>query len=202
MGGAVGMGCVVAIVVAGMPGSGKGVFSEVAAAKGFEVFVMGDVIRGELARRGLPITRENMAYVARELREVYGGDVVARKTVEEILSRGSSGGPGCRYVVIDGSRSLLELEYFRRVFHTVVLVAIHASPETRYKRLASRGRSGDPRSWDEFVARDAAELSLGVGGLIAMADIMIVNDGIGLEEFRRRASEALDYIRERWGCSC
>jgi len=192
--------CIVAIVVAGMPGSGKGVFSQVAAAMGFEVFVMGDVIREELSRRGMPITIENMAYMARELRKIYGEDIVARRTAEKIIARHSEKGSGCRCVVIDGSRSLSELEYFRKVFSSVLLVAIHASPETRYRRLSSRGRDGDPKNWGEFVARDMVELSIGVGSLVALADIMIVNDGIDVEEFRRRASEVLDSIRARWGC--
>jgi len=194
--------CILAIIVAGMPGSGKGVFAEVAAARGFEVFVMGDVIRGELARRGMPATRENMAHIALELRETYGGDIVARRIAEEILAEDPRARPGCRYVLIDGSRSPAELEYFRRVFPSAVLVAIHASPETRYKRLLSRGRSGDPKNWDEFIARDKAELSLGVGSLIALADVMLVNDGIDLEEFKRRVSNVIEAIRGVLRCPC
>ncbi|MEM4970508.1 MAG: AAA family ATPase [Sulfolobales archaeon] len=194
--------CIVAIVLVGMPGSGKGVFSDVARSLGYEVYVMGDVIREELIRRGMRVTRENMAYMARELRRLYGDDIVARRVVEEVLAKGLRATPGCRYIVIDGSRSLAELEFFRKSFSSVVLVAIHASPETRYRRLVSRGREGDPKGWDEFVERDALELSMGVGSLIALADIMIINEGIDLEGFRRTASNTLEYIRSRWRCRC
>ncbi len=194
--------CIVAIVLAGMPGSGKSVFSEIARDQGFEVYVMGDVIRGELIRRGMQATRENMAYMARELRRLYGEDIVARRITEEILARGTRGVSGCRYVVIDGSRSLAELEFFKRNLPSVVLVAIHASPLTRYRRLVSRGREGDPRAWDEFAARDAFELSMGLGNLIAMADIMVVNEDIDLEGFRRTVLDILKYIETRWKCSC
>lgn len=193
--------CVVAIVIAGMPGSGKSVFSEVAREMCFEVYVMGDAIRRELVRRGLPITRDNMAMVALELRREYGDDVVARMTVDEVLSRG--GDPGrCRYIVIDGSRSLKEVEVFRRSFSRVIIVGIHASPKTRFERLSRRGREGDPRSWEEFVERDSLELSLGLGSVLAMADIMIINDGIDVNELKRRASEVLKNIARRDQNSC
>jgi dephospho-CoA kinase len=194
--------CIVAILLAGMPGSGKSVFSEIARDQGFEVYVMGDVIRGELIRRGMQVTRENMAYVARELRRLYGEDIIARRIAEEMLARSTRGVSGCRYVVIDGSRSLAELEFFKKSLSSVVLVAIHASPLTRYRRLVSRGREGDPRAWDEFAARDALELSMGLGSLIAIADIMVVNENIDLESFRRTVSNVLEYIKTRWRCSC
>jgi dephospho-CoA kinase len=194
--------CIVALVVAGMPGSGKGVFSDVARSKGFEVYVMGDVIREELVKRGMQVTRENMAYMAREVRRLYGEDFVARRIVEKILASKGREVSGCRFVIIDGSRSPAELELFRRSFSSVVLIAIHSNPETRYKRLVLRGREGDPREWDEFVARDASELSLGLGSLIALADVMIVNEDIDLDGFRKKASEVLDYIKNRWGCGC
>ncbi len=189
-------GCVIAIVVTGMPGSGKSIFSETARELGFEVYVMGDVVRRELVRRGLPITRSNMAMVAVELRKIYGEDFVAKMTVNEVFSS-HGGSDGCRYVVIDGSRSLKEIEVFRKSFSEVIIIGIHASPKTRFARLSSRGREGDPKSWEEFVARDSLELSLGLGSVIAMADIMIVNDGIDLYEFRRRAIEVLRSIARK-----
>ncbi len=60
--------CLIAILIASMPGSDKTVFSDVAREMGFGVYVMGDVIRGELVRRSLPITRDNMSLIAREMR--------------------------------------------------------------------------------------------------------------------------------------
>ncbi len=183
----------VAVVVVGMPGSGKSVFSEIARELCFEVYVMGDVIRRELVRRGLQVTRDNMAMMALELRKRYGEDIVARMIVEEALSRDRGGrDPGeCRYIVIDGSRSLKELEIFRRSFSEAIVVGIHASPKTRFSRLSRRAREGDPKSWEEFSSRDSLELSLGLGNIIATADVMIVNDGIDAQEFRRRAAEVL-----------
>ena len=60
--------------------------------------------------------------------------------------------------------------------HLVAIVAVHSSPETRYERLVARGRSDDPKSWEEFADRDARELGVGIGDVIALAQEMLVNE--------------------------
>jgi len=173
------------VCVAGMPGSGKSVFSRTAAEMGFPVLVMGDVVREEAARLGLEPTPENLSRVARMLRERYGPDVVAVRTAEKM--RGLEG-----LVVVDGVRSLDEVRVFRRMGR-VVIVAVHASPRTRFRRILARRRPGDPSTWEEFVARDMMELGFGLGSVIALADYMLVNEG-GLEEFRREARRLLEVL--------
>ena len=46
------------VVVVGMPGSGKGVFSDVARGSGIPVYVMGDIVREETIRRGLNLLHQ------------------------------------------------------------------------------------------------------------------------------------------------
>ncbi|MCD6236775.1 MAG: hypothetical protein J7K13_02330, partial [Thermoplasmata archaeon] len=48
-----------------------------------------------------------------------------------------------------------------------LLVAIHASPETRYKRLMDRKREDDNLTIDRIKNRDERELRWGIGVLIA-----------------------------------
>jgi len=73
------------------------------------------------------------------------------------------------------------------------LMAVHSSPRTRFQRLQRRGRADAPGSWEEFLERDLRELSWGLGGLIAVADRMIINEGT-LDEFR---TSALRYLQEQ-----
>ena len=169
------------VLVTGMPGSGKSLVSGVARELGIPVYVMGDVVREEARRRGLEPTPENLNRVARELRERYGARVVAERTAEAIERDGPE------LAVVDGVRSLAEVEVFRRL-GSVVVVAVHASPRTRFERLRRRGRPGDPRSWEEFVARDMTELGFSLGSVIALADYMLVNEadqGLAREKARR-----------------
>jgi dephospho-CoA kinase len=86
------------------------------------------------------------------------------------------------------------LEIFRRAFGgDLSVVAVHASPKTRYERMLRRRRTDDARSIDAFRARDLRELSWGLGDVIATSDVMLVNEGT-LEEFRREARTALEQL--------
>ena len=171
------------VLVTGMPGSGKSVLSSLAREMGLPVYVMGDVIREEAARRGIPATPDNLNKLARQLRKEHGEDIVARRILEK-LERDDPG-----FAVVDGVRSLREVEVLGRYGETVV-VAVHASPRTRFERLRRRGRPGDPSSWEEFRRRDLTELGFSLGWVIALADYMLVNEG-DVYRFRERARRLL-----------
>lgn len=173
------------ILVAGLPGAGKSIVASVAAKLGLPVYTMGDVVREEVKRRGLEPRPENFNRVARELRERYGPSVIAERTLERIERDGARG-----VILIDGVRSLDEVRVFRRHGPAVIL-AVHASPRTRFERLRSRGRPGDPKTWDEFEKRDLTELSFGLGHVIALADYMLVNERLSRNEFEEVAAATL-----------
>ncbi len=158
------------ICITGMPGSGKGVVAHVARNKGLPVFVMGDVVREEATRRGLPHKPEILNMIAKELREKEGLDAIAKRLVAKIKETSED------VVAVDGVRSLHEVNVFKK-YGEVVIIAVHASPKTRFKRILSRRRPGDPKTWEEFVERDFTELGFGIGNVIALADYMIVNEG-------------------------
>ncbi|RLG78043.1 MAG: dephospho-CoA kinase [Thermoprotei archaeon] len=181
------------ILVAGLPGSGKSVLTEVARRAGIPVIVMGDIVREELARRRLEFTAQNLLKVAQELRNIYGPEAIAVLTSNKIDSIRSP------FVVVDGVRSLDELNFFKKKFQKVLLVAIHASPHTRFRRIVQRHREGDPRNWEEFVERDLKELSWGLGNVIALADIMLINEG-EIQNFVEECRKILLWALREW-CS-
>ena len=183
------------IVVTGMPGSGKSVVARrMAEELGWPVYSMGDIVREEVARRGLPLTSPNIERVARLLREERGPAAVAILLVERL--RGLSA-PG---VVIDGARSLDEARVLGGLGR-VCVVAVHASPRTRFERIMRRSRRGDAVSWEEFVERDMNNIRLGIGPLIALADYMIVNER-SLEDALGEASRIAGEIRRGEGKGC
>ncbi len=177
-----------AILVVGMPGSGKSIFSEAAKNCGIPTVVMGDVIRREIRSLGLEVNRENMLKISRELRSRYGKDIVAKRTLEAIADLDS------KWVIVDGVRSLEEVKLFKNSLAEIYIVAIHSSPRTRFRRLLERSRSGDPQNWRDFVERDMLELSYGLGSVIALADYMIVNEDIDLDTFRNLCLSTLKKI--------
>lgn len=165
-----------------MPGSGKEEIVRLARAMGYEIVRMGDVVREEAARRGLPITDAAVGGMAHQERVEHGFGIWAERTLPRV--RGS-------LVLIDGLRGSAELDVFRRAFgDRLTVLAVHASPRTRHARMSNRKRSDDAVAPEALRARDVRELGWGLGAVIAMADVVVVNEG-SLPAFRRAARAAL-----------
>lgn len=169
------------IGLAGMPGSGKSVASDVARRLGFEVVVMGDIIRQEAASLGLPPTDENLGMVGNMLRAKYGPEVVARRTLD--LAKKSDRD----IIVIDGLRSRDEVDFFKAHSEDFHLLEICSSPQARMKRLATRGRSDDAKmsscAADAMDKRECREMGWGMCEAFEEADMRMDNNG-DLQEFK------------------
>jgi len=181
------------ILVTGMPGSGKSIVVSVAKELGIPVYTMGDVVRDETLRMYGTITPELMVETSRLLRERFGEDIIALRTLERVRE-------DHRVVLIDGVRSLKEVELFQK-YGDVVIIAVHASPKTRFKRLLERKRPGDPSSYEEFARRDLAELGFGLGHVIALADHVIINEDTP-EKAREEARRILTSLVGPHGRNC
>ena len=179
------------IGLAGMPGSGKSLVVDSARELGYDVVVMGDVVRQETLQRGLELTPQNVGKVMLELRTEGGNYVIAQKCIPKIAEQTSP------KVLVDGLRSLYEADIFKENFDKFSLVAVHASPETRFSRLSNRRRSDDASEWKVFHERDTRELSVGLGDVIAMSEQIIVNDN-RFEHVKAKVKEALGKIEEKW----
>jgi len=171
------------IVIVGMPGSGKAMASRVARELGYPVLVCGDVIREEAKRRGLPPTPDNIGTLMLKIREEEGRAVVACRLIPRIQAQDS------QVVVVEGARNFEEVDELRKHYRVRTL-AIHASPSIRFSRLNSRGRSDDPKNWNDFIIRDQREIDVGIAKLIDTADRMIVNEG-SIQEFKYSVNKLL-----------
>ncbi|MFH0896583.1 MAG: AAA family ATPase [Candidatus Bathyarchaeota archaeon] len=156
--------------IVGMPGSGKSVADGVAKEMDFFVIIMGDIIREETAKRGLDPTPENIGKVMVEIRREEGSVVVAKRCNPKI-----QGLPNMN-IIVEGIRNLAEVNEFHSQFPGFKLIAIHASPVTRFNRIFNRNRSDDAMNWQTFVNRDLREIEVGIGSAIALADYAIVNE--------------------------
>lgn len=166
------------LCVVGMHGCGKSVFLSVAQEYNYTVVSMGDAVRAETARRGLP--PEHHGEVAKALREEHGLGVVAHLVLDTITA-------GC---IVDGVRGLEEITVFKG-YYPVDILAVHASPRTRFYRVRKRQRAGDPTSWEAFKERDYRELTFGIGDVIALADYMLINESTK-EQFERACRAFLE----------
>jgi dephospho-CoA kinase len=174
------------IGITGMPGAGKSTAAKKLGKAGLRMIAMGDMIREETRRRNLYPDDTNMGSVMRELREKFGAGAVAELCLRSIRSMQVD------TVVVDGVRSMAEVELFRRSGE-VRLLAIWASPKRRYELLRARGRSDDPQTVESFNARDERELSIGIGAAIALADEVISNERISVD---RLGEETMTVVTE------
>jgi dephospho-CoA kinase len=182
------------VCLTGMPGAGKSTVASFLKDKGFAVVTMGDVIREEAKRQGLEPTDVNLGKMMLKLRQDLGpgavGQIVLQKLQRDHANDNSSGGDGSNKnssnVVIDGIRGVAEIEVLKKVGH-VRLLAIHASEDTRFNYLRRRGRSDAPSDSNEFTGRDKRELSVGVSEAIALANEMISNNELTLEQLKLQA---------------
>ena len=159
------------IGVVGLPASGKGEFSKIAAGMGVPVIVMGDMIRHAVREGCLDPTDANLGAMASKLRAERGMDAIAHLCVPEIQRQITP------LVLVDGIRGDAEVTTFRRIFPGFILISIDSSFETRLARIKERGRSDDFESADELHSRDLRELGWGLGNALKEADMHLSNEG-------------------------
>lgn len=173
--------------IVGMPGSGKGEFSTIASDMGIPVVVMGDVIRSEVQRSGLPPDDSSMGLVARRLREEHGMAAIAKICIPVIDSLKAA------TVLIDGIRGDEEVKEFARYFPEFILIAIDSPLDTRFERLCARARSDTLSDISDLGSRDERESAFGLRAAMNMASDRIDNTG-SLNEYRAKVRSTLERI--------
>lgn len=179
------------ILVTGMPGSGKTTLACIMSRSGYKVQTMGDIIRKLADERGLEPSPLNLGHVAEEIRRINGDSAVAERCVGKLRNEDSN------FVVVDGIRSLKEVQVFKEEIEDSTLIAIHASPKTRLSRLKDRGRSDYPKDLKTFKERDERELEFGVGSAIAMSDYLLINEG-SINDLECSLRDLMERINEAW----
>lgn len=181
----------IVVGLTGMPGSGKSLVVSAARLIGYDVVVMGDIVREEAKNRGLELNPKNIGKVMLELRENCGTSVIADKCIAKVERKRSG------KVIIDGIRSLSEVEAFKKHFPKFSTIAVHSSSEARFNRLYRRGRSDDPDGWELFHNRDMRELRVGLGNAIALAEYIIINEN-SRNTAKAKAKRVLRRIEQKW----
>jgi len=128
--------------------SGKGEAVKFLSSKGFYSHSLSDVIREEVRRRGLEITRERLIEVGKELRCEGGNGVLAERILSQIEED--------KNYVVDSFRHPEEVKAFRTRpdFH---LVLIQADPEVRFARIRERKRESDAITLERFLDLEKRE---------------------------------------------
>jgi dephospho-CoA kinase len=172
------------VSIVGMAGAGKSEVARVFQGQGFA-----DIRFEEIQKRGLELTEKNERYIRELLRQESGMAAYAKLNLPRIDSalKGSD-------VVIDGLYSWEEYTFLKNHYRdNFCVVAVWASPGTRYARLTHR--ADRPLTPEEAASRDKAELeNINKGGPIAMADFTIINES-SLEDLRKETERIIAGLR-------
>jgi len=191
------------IGVAGRKGAGKGELVDFLGARSFEVVSLSDSIRRELAARGLAETRERMIETGQEMRRRGGPGALAQGLARELTAD--------QNYAVDSIRHPIEVDILRQhaesTGHVFRLVWVDAKLETRFERMVSRGRSGDPTTIAELEALEGRERgsedpnAQQLDAVEAEADARLVNND-ALDDFHQQVQawvrENLSFARPAW----
>ncbi len=177
------------VSIVGMTGAGKSEVARLFEENGFIRIRFGDVTDEEIGKRGLELNEENERYIRELLRQQFGMSAYARLNLPRIdeASKHSD-------VVIDGLYSWEEYTFLKAYYgEDFYVVAVWASPSTRYARLSSRLNRRLTR--EEAASRDGAEIeNINKGGPIAMADFTIINES-SIENLEKEAKRIISRLR-------
>jgi len=177
------------VAIVGMAGAGKSEVARDFESNGFIRIRFGDVTDEEIKKRGLVLNEENERYIRELLRQEYGMSVYARLNLPKIDSALKQSD-----VVIDGLYSWEEYTFLKDHYgEDLCVVAVWASPRTRYARLSRR--SERPLTPEEAASRDRAEMEkTNKGGPIAMADCTLTNEST-VANLRKEARRIISELR-------
>jgi len=177
------------VSIVGMTGAGKSEVAKLFEENGFIKIRFGDVTDKEVRKRGLELNEESERYIRELLRQEQGMAAYAKLNLPAIDSALKQSD-----VVIDGLYSWEEYTFLKDYYgENFYVVAVWASPRTRYARLTSR--PDRPLPLEEAASRDRTEIeNLNKGGPIAMADFTIINEA-PLDDLREEVETIISRLR-------
>ncbi|HVO32542.1 MAG TPA: deaminase [Elusimicrobiota bacterium] len=136
------------IGLTGKNAAGKGEVAKYLQERGFSYLSLSDMLRQELKKRRMSLTRDHLTRVGNELREKFGPGVLAERILRQITDN--------QNYVVDSFRNPGEVDAFRRR-PDFVLWAVTASPQIRFERIKERARENDPETLAHFLAVEERE---------------------------------------------
>lgn len=169
------------ICLVGESGAGKGVISELLEQVGYTTLSLSSEVRRLAKEIGLEnATRADLQIVANQAREQEGSHYFAQRVVDNPNFSSSN------HLVVDGVRHPSELALIRSqagLSTKIVVLAVTASVETRFKRVLERRDPSDPLTFEQFLENDLrerggenSEFTQQNEACIAMADFSLANE--------------------------
>ena len=173
--------------------SGKGIVVEILKQKGYSAYSLSDVLKTEVQKRGLEVSRNNCHMISNELREKLGADILAKQTAE-IIDKDNP-----EFVVIDAIRNPSEIDFLKQKYNAYIIGVI-ADQKRRYELFAKRGLySSEIQNFEQFKELDDREMAQEgkhkqqVQACLELSDAIIENEG-SVSDLTRKVENYLTSI--------
>lgn len=164
--------------------SGKDTVAEILEKMNFYHVSFSNLIREQIQKEGIEITRDNLILTANQLRKKKGADILARKALEKVKE-------GENYV-FTSIRNPSEVALLQRR-EDFVLIKVLAPEKIRLKRIIARNREKDPQTLSELRQKEFLENSSDpnaqqLNTVAKMARVILNNDST-LEELEKKVKK-------------
>lgn len=180
------------IGLTGRIAAGKGYVVAYLLEKSFKYTTLSQLIRDELSRRGLEVTRKNLQDIGNEVREKEGATAWIKRLVQNLKENEN--------YIVDGIRNPGEINELKK-HKDFFLIALDAPQLTRFERVVQRNKASDPKTWEGFLEMDTRDfgednpLGQQVGKCMQVADFHIMND-LSVEELNKKIDDVFGIISE------
>jgi dephospho-CoA kinase len=165
-------------IVVGITGTilaGKGTVVDILKSKGFNHVSVRDLIKEELARQNMPVSRSNMQNLGNIMRRKHGLEYWMKIALNKYATDNTP-------LIIESLRNPAEITYLKNN-SKFYLIGMDAPFEVRLERVKKRDLDMDKRDQDTFVFDDARDKGYNeplngqqVGMCLVQADFLIYND--------------------------
>lgn len=178
------------IGLTGTNGAGKGTVADILIDNGFDYHSLSDIIREEITRNKLPLSRETLIKTGNQLRTKFGPSVLADKTITKINSQNT---------VIDSIRNPHEVAALKKL-KNFRLISVDARPEIRFNRVMLRGRNESVDSLKAFIEIENREKSKNTNAqqinlCIDKSDYQI-NNNSSMDDLNKNVINTINKIKE------
>jgi dCMP deaminase len=180
------------IGITGKLGSGKDTVADKITEKGFIHISLSDILREDLKRQGLPVTRQNLVEIGVKIRTEFGGAILAERAYAKVEENKN-------YVFTSIGRTE-EVEFLKNKGFKIVFV--DAPLKVRYERAKKRLREQEPIKFSEFKKLDNIEskgknLERNFDEIKKKSDIILLNNST-LNVLYKKIEKITKYERPSW----
>ncbi len=171
--------------VMGKMGAGKDVVTDYLQELGWQEIGMGDIIREVAEERGITPARDNLDAIQNEYTEKYGRGFLSKMVIERIEKS------DYKNIAVNGLRRPEDVDELEKAYDNIFFVGVDADPKIRFERMRSRGRVGDPKTYEDFLEMDMnQEKIFRIDETFGKADYILHNNG-SIDELKKKVDELL-----------